>query len=155
MPIKRATTNTTAQAEAPKKKRGRPTFEESRDKRKRTEQTDFLIGCSLDERADAVRLVRLLRSNYWLANFVRQILTMEAECPFQVPLEKVQKQLDKMAVLEDLIGRVQFIGRGKNYFQSHPAVRAIMEEWGDEIFQYKSDQDIRELIESAKKVVKP
>ena len=155
MPNDNATTNTAAQ-DAPKKKRGRPTEVESMMKRSRAEQADFLIGCSLDERADAVRLVRLLRSNYWLANFARQVLRLEADHPSQVPIEKVQRQLDNIATIEDLVGRVQFIGRQRNnYFQSHPAVRAVVEEWGDEIFQYKSDQDIRELIESAKKVVKP
>jgi hypothetical protein len=135
-----------------RKRRGRPTREEAEKKKRRSGQTDFLIGCDLDERSDAVRLIRLIRTNYWLSNFARQILRMEADSPTQVTIDKVQKQLDRLAVIEDLIGRVQHIGRNPdNYFQDHPAVRAVLEEWGDEIFQYKSDCGINNTIDAAKK----
>lgn len=151
MPTATKTNPPAANEQTPRRRRGRPTREESENNKMRELQADFLVGCSLEERASAVRFIRLIRTNYWLSNFAKQILELDAENPFLVTIEKVQAQLDKTAVIEDLVGRVQFIGRNqKNWFINSPAVRAVIDEWGDEIFQYKSDKDIRNLIESSR-----
>ncbi len=86
----------------------------------------FLWAASESERAAAVRLVRILRTNYWFSNLMEQLLRLEADNPFQVTIEAVRKQIDGLESIETLVKKIQFIGSSPgNYFRDHPAVRAV------------------------------
>ena len=108
-----------------------------------------IVLVSADERALVAQFVRLIRTNYWLSHFVKNLLRLDATSPEMVTLDSVQDQLKDQKELEDLIGRVQYIGKN-GWWRDHPAVNAIAEEW-DDVYEYRSDWRIRQLIESANK----
>jgi hypothetical protein len=116
------------------------------------EHSDFLAGCTTDERAYAVRLVRLLRTNYWFSHFMLHMLRLEADSPFQVTFRKVRDQLRYLEGVEDLLERVKYVSqRSTNYFYDHPAFKAVRDEWGGdaELAAYKNESEIRQLVTSA------
>ena len=104
---------------------------------------------SADERALVAEFIRLMRSNYWLSHFVKNLLRLDAANRELVSLESVEEQLKQQKDLEELIGRVQFIGK-LGWWRDHPAVNAVAQEW-DDVYEYKGDWKIRQLIESAKR----
>jgi hypothetical protein len=135
------------QKEPSKRRRGRPTREER--SARRSEQSDFLVGCALDERAYCVALVRLLRENYWLAEVLRHILDKEALDRYNWTIKNVKEVLDNFATIDTLAYNAGRLGLA---WSNHPVFRAIREERGDdEIRNYKSNIRIQELIESAHK----
>ena len=140
-----------AQAATPEgaaaKRRGRPTREEKQAKIEREGQSDFLVGCTLIERAYCVGLVRLLRDDYWMAEFVRQILDKESKSKWQWTIKNANALLDNFDTVETLAGNAQNLGQN---WSNHPILRAIRKEWeDDEIVDYLSDKRVRGLIESA------
>ena len=108
-----------------------------------------IVLVSSEERALIARFLRLIRSNYWLSHFVKNLLRLDSASPTLVSIESVQEQLGYAEELEDLIGRVQHIGKA-GWWRDHPAINAIVEEW-DDVFEYRGDRAICQLIESAKK----
>lgn len=107
-----------------------------------------IILVTPEERVLVARFVRLIRSNYWLSHFFKNLLRLDSDSPDMVPISKVQEQLKQQEELEDLVGRVQYIGK-QGWWRDHPAINAIVEEW-DEVFEYRGDRAISNLIESAK-----
>ncbi|HEY3455439.1 MAG TPA: hypothetical protein VGK64_12615 [Bryobacteraceae bacterium] len=114
----------------------------------RREQADFLKGCNPDERCYCVRLIRLLRDDYWMAELVRQILDKEAQSKYGWGIKDLRKLIDNFDVIEALADNAQRLGHN---WSNHPILRAIRQEWGgdDEIEKYKSDRRIQRLIDSA------
>lgn len=94
------------------------------------------------------RFVRLIRSNYWLSHFVKNLLRLDARTPEMVPIAEVEGQLNQQRDLEGLIGRIQYIGK-HGWWRDHPAINAIAEEW-DDVYEYRGEKAICALIESAK-----
>ena len=113
-------------------------------KAKRTGQ-DFLLGCTPEERAWCVRLVRLLRDKYWVTEFVRQVLTKEASADHSLTIKNMSKLLKQFDTIEKLAAKAQCLGEA---WSDHPILRAVREEWLD-IQDYKGELAIRKLIESA------
>jgi len=134
----------------PKRRRGRPTHEEQVAKARRSAQSDFLVGCNLDERAWAVSFIRLIRTNYWLSHFMKNLLRLDANKPNQVPISEVKAQIGYAEDVEEVVRRIQFIGK-TGWYRDHPLVASIVDETGDDIYEYQGDKKIRDLIESAKK----
>ena len=128
------------QADCSAHRRGRP-------RKTNQQQADFLVGCTPDERAMCVRLVRLLRDNYWVSELVRQILKKEAETPNLLAVAELRKLLDDFSTIEALADNAQKLG---NNWSDHPILRAIRDEW-EEINEYKSERAIDRLIKSARK----
>jgi len=141
----------TKEASTVSRRRGRPTHEESEQRATRKVQADFLVGCSIEERAWCVQLIRLLRTNYWLSHLLKNILRLDADRPQLVTIEDVRRQIDQAEDLDELVRKIQFVGR-TGWWRDHPVVNAVAEE-DAEIYQYRSDSAIRQLIESAKKGV--
>lgn len=99
-----------------------------------------------DERTYVARLVRLLRSNYWLSHFARILLQADTDCPDMVSIKQAHALLDGEEAVEQWIDKIKAYKRGP--WGDHPAIKAVADEW-DEIDDYRSDQGIRKLIESA------
>jgi hypothetical protein len=113
----------------------------------RKEQTDFLAGATLDERAYCIRLLRLLRDNYWMAELIRQILDKEARSRYQWTIKGLTALLENFGGIEALASNAQRLGCD---WSNHPILRAIRAEWGDEEIQdYKGELRVKALIESA------
>ena len=113
----------------------------------RRQQADFLKGCTLDERSYCVRLVRLLRDDYWISELLRQILDQESSSPYCWTLTELKALLDNFDTIEALVKNAKRLGHN---WSNHPILRAIREEWG-EIEDYKNERSIRELVESARR----
>jgi len=92
-----------------------------------------------------VRLVRLLRDKYWVAEFVRQVLTKEASADHSLTIKNMSKLLKQFDTIEKLAAKAQYLGEA---WSDHPILRAVREEWLD-IQDYKGELAIRKLIESA------
>lgn len=144
-----ATIEAPPKSEALPKRRGRPTRKDVEAKRTMADQADFLAGCTLDERAYCVRLIRLLRdSNYWVPELIRQILDKESRSRFNWTIEEVKKLLDSFDTIETLAENASRLGLN---WSNHPILRAIRTTWkDDEIVEYTSNARIRKLVESAK-----
>jgi hypothetical protein len=136
-------------SEVPPKRRGRPTREDAEAKQTIAAQADFLAGCTLDERAYCVRLIRLLRANnYWMPELIRQILDKESSSRYDWTIEGVKKLLDNFDIIETLAENASKLGLN---WSNHPILRAIRMTWKDEeIIDYTSNTKIRKLIESAR-----
>jgi hypothetical protein len=115
----------------------------------RRQQSDFLAGCSMDERVYCVRLISLLRDDYWMAELVRQILDEEARATRRWTIRSLRELLDNFDTIEALADNAQRFGLN---WSNHPILRAIRKEWQeDEIGNYVGERGIRRLIESAHK----
>jgi hypothetical protein len=113
------------------------------------QRSEFLIGCDSDERAYAVRLIRLLRDNYWMAELVRQILDQESKTRWNWTIKSLKELLDNFSTIEALADNARRLG---NNWSNHPILRAVREQWGDdEIADYQGERRIQRLIESAHK----
>jgi hypothetical protein len=114
------------------------------------EPTDILLPQKLRlapaERPYVVRLVRLLRDNYWASELVRQILEMEAGSRHQLTIKKIQNLLSEFDTIETLAHNAKKKG---GRWCNHPILRAIRNDW-TEIDDYIDECSIRNLIESAK-----
>jgi len=109
--------------------------------------SDFLAGCTPDERSYCVRLVRVLRDNYWITTLVTAILDKEATNKNQISMKWLTQLLKDLDNIEQQAYNAQRLG---NNWSNHPILRAIRKEWGDqEIAEYQSERRIAELIESA------
>lgn len=115
---------------------------------------DKQIIVSPDERSDIASFIRMIRSNYWLSDYIKVLIRLDAESPNMIPISEAERQLKKQKDIEELVERVQYCCRNKNNFHrdSH-VLKAIADEWTD-IFEYQSDSRIRALIESAKQAAK-
>ena len=113
------------------------------------EARELLAAVSWIERAYCVGLVRLLRENYWLTEVVRQILDQEAQSKLNWSIKRLRQLLDNFSTLDTLAANAAKIG---NNWSHHPVLKAVRDEFGDrEIHDYRSDEKIRLLIESAHK----
>ena len=107
-----------------------------------------IILVSREERMLVTRFVRLIRTNYWLSHFVKNLLRLDAASPEMVTIAKAKEQLSNQEDIEALVGKLQYIGRD-GWWRDHPAINAVAEEW-DDVYEYKGDRAICKLIESAK-----
>jgi hypothetical protein len=137
-----------ATPETRKRHRGRPTREQALEKAACREQADFLAGCTVDERAYCVRLIRLLRDKYWVTEFVREILDRESRSRWNWTVELAKKSLANYETLEALASNARRIG---NTWSNHPVLRAVRREFDNEIADYMDDRRVRDLIASASK----
>lgn len=80
---------------------------------------------------------------------MKNILRLDSRSPNLVPISEVEDQLKTQQSIEDLVRKIQFVGK-TGWYRDHPVFKAVAEEW-DDVYEYKSDSSIRELIESAKK----
>jgi hypothetical protein len=105
------------------------------------------IQVSDEERVWVVRLIRLLRDDYWATELVRQILSEESQNTSRLSIKDVFELLKNMEIIETLASNAIKLG---NNWSNHPVLKAIRKEWpDDEICEYKSQRAVRQLIESA------
>src|SRR5581483_1520572 len=107
-----------------------------------------IILVSLEERAHVAAFIRLIRSNYWLAHFVKECIRLDANSPDLVGCDEVERQLRAAKDIEELVGKIQYIGK-QGWWRDHPVINAIAEEW-DEVLDYRSMAAVRKLLESAR-----
>lgn len=62
---------------------------------------DPLAGCTPDERSYCVRLVRLLRYNYWVTTLVTAILDKEAQNKHHISMKWMKQLLDDIENIEN------------------------------------------------------
>src|SRR5690242_18800990 len=58
-------------------------------KRRSPKERDLLL-VDWEERALVARFIRLIRSNYWLSHFVKNLLRLDADTPEMVPISEVK-----------------------------------------------------------------
>jgi len=81
---------------------------------------------------------------------MKNLLRLDAKTPHQVPISEVKAQLGYAEDVEEVVRRIQFIGK-TGWYRDHPLIAGIVDETGDDIYEYQGDKKIRDLIESAKK----
>src|SRR5690349_18688576 len=69
-----------------------------------------IVVVSWEERALVARFIRVIRSNYWLSHFMKNLLRLDSHSPQLVTLKEVEEQLGHQKAIEEVVRKVQFIG---------------------------------------------